>query len=488
MDFMKTGVRVVKNSIALMGGYTFGVIANLLSIGMIARYLPLKVFGDYGFVLAISMTFAIIIDMGTNQILIREIARNRNLTQQIFSAGLILKVFFSIICFSLIVITIHLILDSRQLIYSAYICALAIVVFMMGDIFDDIFKAYEKMEYSAYLKIIEETTYILGIIAVVFFDLGLNGVFLAMLFTYMIRIVVGFVTVSKKFFSPRIRLDMPTIEWIFKESYPIGISKIFRTTSLRIDTILLKILRNREEVGLFHGIYRIIIVGLFIPRNITDSIFPLFSKYSGKHNVSLNTAFEKSFKFIFILVLPLIFAAFLISDKIITIILGSKFLDAVPLFQLLIFLWGVTFFSVLCNKILNASDHQKFATIATGVCLIINVILDLILIPRYGYMGAGYATCGAEIVLFIAMFSFVYRYVCQISIIKVIIRPLISGGVAVVTGLVVANDFTQYAYIISIFISIVVYIFMLIILKVFDTEELSIIKEVIHRVRSRLSG
>lgn len=479
---MKTGSRIIKNSFSLMSGHGYGTIINLIATAIIARYLPLEVFGDYGYILAICMTFSVVTDMGTNQIMIREIARDKNRTQEIFSAGFLLNVLLSFLTASLIVVVVHLTTKGQHLTNSTYILTMAVLIYMLGDNFDIVFKAYEQMQYNAYLKVIEETTFIAGIITVVVLDLGLSGIFSAYLFAYTIRFITGYLFTSSHFFKPRLKWDLPAMKWILKESFPIGMSRIFRKTTFRIDTILLKLFRTREEVGVFHGVYRIIIIAMFIPRDITDSLFPIMSRYADGPKESLNALFEKSFKIILILTLPLIFTIFMASDWIITLILGSNFSHAAPLMQLLTLAWGFMFFSVLCNKILNATNHQRLATIAVGICLLVNVIMDLISIPYLGYFGAGISTLVSEIVLFILSYSFISKYVCNMSLGKVVFKPLVAALAAVVPGVMLGGSHVLF----TILINFIVYIPMLYFLGVFKDEELDTMKEIAYKIRRKI--
>lgn len=479
---MKTGSRIIKNSFSLIGGHGYGTMINLIATAIIARYLPLKVFGDYGYILAICMTFSVVTDMGTNQIMIREIARDKNRTQEIFSAGFLLNVLLSFLTASLIVVVVNLTTKGQHLTNSTYILTIAVLIYMLGDNFDIVFKAYERMKYNAYLKVIEETTFIAGIITVVILDLGLSGICSAYLFAYTIRFITGYLFTRSYFFKPRLKWDLPAMKWILKESFPIGMSRIFRKTTFRIDTILLKLFRTREEVGVFHGVYRIIIIAMFIPRDITDSLFPIMSRYADGPKESLSALFEKSFKTILILTLPMIFTVYIASGWIITLILGSNFTHAAPLMQVLTLAWGFMFFSVLCNKILNATNHQRFATIAIGICLLVNVILDLISIPYLGYIGAGISTLVAEIVLFIMSYSFISKYVCSMSLAKVVSKPLVAALASAATGLILGGSHVLF----TILINFVVYISMLYFLGVFKNGELDLMKEIVYKIKRKI--
>jgi len=479
---MKTGLRVIKNSISLMGGQGYGIMINLLATAIIARYLPLEVFGDYGFILAICMTFSVVTDMGTNQIMIREIARDKDRSLEIFSSGFMLNVLLSFLTVGLITVVIHLTTESQHIINATYILTIAILIYMLGDNFDIVFKAHEQMKYNAYSKIIEETMYIAAIITVVMLDLGLYGIFFAYLFAYTTRFIVGYLFTRSKFFKPQLKWNLPVMKWIFRESFPIGLSRIFRKTTFRIDTILLKLLRTRAEVGVFHGVYRFIIIAIFIPRDITDSVFPIMSRYAAGSRESITALFQKSFKIILILTIPMIFTVFMASDRIITLILGSNFAHAAPLMQLLTLAWGVMFFSVLCNKILNATNNQRLATIAIGICLIVNVIIDLITIPLYGYIGAGIATLTSEIVLFILSYIFISKYVCNMSLGKVVFKPFVAALAAAVAGLILGGSHVLF----TILINFIVYISLLFFLGVFKDGELDIMKEIAYKIRRKI--
>lgn len=465
-----------------MGGHGYGTIINLIATAIIARYLPLEVFGDYGYILAICMTFSVVTDMGTNQIMIREIARDKNRSQEIFSAGFLLNVLLSFLTASLIIVVVHVTTEGQHITNATYILTLAVLIYMLGDNFDIVFKAYEQMKYNAYLKIIEETTFIAGIVTIVVLDLGLYGVFSAYLFAYTIRFITGYLFTSSNFFKPRLKWNLPAMKWILRESFPIGITRIFRKTTFRIDTILLKLFRTRAEVGVFHGVYRIIIIAMFIPRDITDSLFPVMSRYAYGPKESITAIFEKSFKIILILTLPLIFTAFMASDKIITLILGSNFTHAAPLMQLLTLAWGFMFFSVLCNKILNATNHQRFTTIAVGICLLVNVIMDLITIPYLGYLGAGISTLISEIVLFTLSYSFISKHVCDMSLGKVVFKPLVAALVAALMGLVFGGSHVLFITLIN----FIVYISMLYFLGVFKDEELDMMKDIVYKIRRKI--
>jgi O-antigen/teichoic acid export membrane protein len=478
---MRAAFRVIKNSVALMTGQTYAMVINLVAVGIIARYLPLPVFGDYGFVLALCMIFSVVTDMGTNQIMIREIARNKDRAREFYSAGLIIKLFLSLLTMVLIVVVARVASNRPGIINAAYIGAIAVTLNMIGDVPESVFRAYERMELNACLRGIQQTTYLIAILAVVFLDLKLKGIFGALTLGYFAKVAVGFFIVFRKFFPLGLVWNWLLLKWLFREAFPIGLNRIFRQTTFRIDTILLKLFVTRQAIGVFHGIYRVVLTASFIPRNVTDSLFPMMSRNSELNKESVIAIFNKAFKFLLILVLPLILVVSLMADQFVRVILGSNFVDAAPLMRLLLLVWGFSFFSILCNKTLYALNRQRHVTIAVGLCLAVNILLDLILIPRFGYMGAGVATLSAEVTMFLVSLTLVCRFLGKIWLGRVVARPLISAAIAGGIGLYWA----QFGDLFAILFGGVVYVVMLVLLRVFQVGELDTIKAVFSKLGDR---
>jgi len=476
---MRTVARVAQNSIALMSGQVYGVVINLLAISILARYLSLATFGEYGFVLAVCVTLSMLADMGINRIAIREIAReeDRNHEIRILTAVVINKAFLSLLSFAAIVLVVWASSGSPRMVLGTTVCALATIIKIIGDIPEAIFKAYERMKNNALLKIVEDTSYILGVLVVVVFDLGLIGIFVALLISAVIRVLLGIVILSRGYFLPHLGWDLNLMKWIFTEALPIGLNRIFRKAALRIDTIVLNLLRTPQEVGIFHGVYRIILIASIIPFNITEALFPIYSRYARDSQESLRIVFEKSFKFLLILVLPLILTAFVLARPIVHLLLGEKFLTAAPLMQVLVLLLGFRFFTILCTKVLNASNQQKRATYASGVALGVNVVLDFLLIWLYGYMGAAFATLISDMILFGVSMVYVKRHVCPFDLRSIVTKPL---GLIVLAG-AVAFCLKPVNGALAVGLPLALYVSLLFAFKVFEDDELGVMREGIRR-------
>ncbi len=141
--------------------------------------------------------------------------------------------------------------------------------------------------------------------------------------------------------------------------------------------------------------------------------------------------YEKSFKYLFILGLPIAAGISLLSGEIISLLYGEQFAHSVVALRILA--WDVLLLSICApvGFVLVSMNKQNQMAIIVGGCALLNIVLNLILIPRFSYIGAGIATLATEAVLFVLYFYLVSKYLHRLSLHKILVRPMVSGSVMV---------------------------------------------------------
>src|SRR4030042_1700160 len=204
---MSQSIKIMKNSIVLMGGRLYHAGLSLLAVGLIARYLKLEGFGEYGFIMAVCAIFMVVTYMGIHIICIREMSRDLSKANDIFWASSFVKLLLSVLTFACIALTINIMSNDKEVISATYICALAVIFFFLGDIFTAIFIAFERMVYTTLLLFVQITTYFLFTVLFIKLNMGLKGIFWALLLSYLVKIFSGIFLTSKFFFNLRPTLD-----------------------------------------------------------------------------------------------------------------------------------------------------------------------------------------------------------------------------------------------------------------------------------------
>jgi O-antigen/teichoic acid export membrane protein len=463
--------RVFNNSFFLITNDVIDAIVNFAIIAILARYFDLNTFGNYCFIFALCNIFQALTVMGINAIIIREVARKPEEGRKLFDASFFTRVLFSFIAFGSIALSINISSSSTEVIHATYVCAIGVITLIFCNLPFSIFKGYQRMEFVTMVGVVNNTVYLLTTIAFVKLSAGLREIFFPVIIGNLFGFLFGLYIVIKKFFIPKLSIDLKLCQYIVKESYLLGIGRVLRQLSFRFDTILLNMIRGSIEVALFSGAYRIFLQLAVFPRNIVTSVFPIFSKKYAKRTASLNFAFEECFKIFIIFLIPLIIFLFFFAKDIVMLLYGEKLLKSVPVFKILTIGWGFMSISILFMFTLIAIGKQNLTTLSIALALIVNVILDIILIPITGFYGAGVATLVAEAVLTFSTYKFISKYLTSLSFYRLLLGPA-TGGALFAFSCYLGNKMSSVA---ALFLVTIVgffgYVGLLIVFKTLTSEE-----------------
>ena len=459
--------RVLKNTLAVYGKNGFDTTVALLSIAILARYLNLTDFGRYSFIIAFVTIFKVVSTMGVNTILTREVAKNREEAVRFYSSALMIQIILSAITFGIIAISINIVSSSEIVIKATYICAIAVIFEFVGKTFSSVFQAFERMEFDAYKTFLSQGAYLLCIVAVAKYDIGLIGIFYALILACSLDMIFGFIMVQRKFMRFHPKGNMTEVWFLAKEAIPLGLKRVIRRIGFRIDTLILAALKSNIEVGLFHGVYKIVQSAVFVAEGSLQAVFPIFSKHYGSSQASFDLAYEKSFKFLTIIGIP--FAVFLsfFSHEVITLVLGNKFVAAVPALRLLSWVLALMFLSNLMEGVLIAGGRQRICTWVAALALTLNVIFDFLLIPHWSITGASMATLMAEFTLTALSIYYVQKLITRKKVFREALKPICSGIITFGILYLLRDINFLWALILGSFS----YIFMLILTKTITVEE-----------------
>jgi len=260
---------------------------------------------------------------------------------------------------------------------------------------------------------------------------------------------------------------------------PIALTVVFGVIYVKIDIVMLSLIRgDNAEIGWYSAAVRIIELMHVVPAIIASAIFPIFSILHKDSMGLLAEVYKTSFRYILVIALPIVVGMLLLSDCIIDLVYGEEYVKAIPALRILACSLIFIFANYILLNILVAADRQKINAIITGICLFINITLNLCLIPYYGYLGAGYATVTTEIVLFVMCWYYATKYICKVSIVAVLSRPLVS--VAFMGAFIVLTT-TKLNLAFIIILSALTYFACLLLLRFFTNEDKVIFMRLIQK-------
>jgi O-antigen/teichoic acid export membrane protein len=197
---------------------------------------------------------------------------------------------------------------------------------------------------------------------------------------------------SKKFVKPKIEFDAEIWKYLLKEAWPIAITALFVLTYHRMDQLMLFQMRGDEAVGYYSAAVGLSEAFIIFPSAFMTSVFPLMSKYFNTSEQSLVETYTLSFKYLMMLIIPVAMGTTILSESIISFFYGEKFVKSSPALAILIWSQIFAFYGFIHYQILISTNRQKIYLLFCSIGAISNIVLNYLLIPKYGIIGASIAT------------------------------------------------------------------------------------------------
>jgi O-antigen/teichoic acid export membrane protein len=476
---------IAKNIGFLLLSQIITVILSFLYIIYIARYLGTSGFGILSFALAFTGIFVVLVDLGLNMLTVREVSRDKLLAGRYLGNTILIKIILTLITLFLIFSIVKIIKYPQETIDVVYLIGFSVIFGSFSGIFNSIFQAYEKMEYQSFGQIINSFLMFAGVLIAIYYGLGLYAFASIYFIVSIIVLIYSFFVCSWKFALPKIEIDLNFWMFLIFEALPFGLTSIFVLIYYYMDTVMLSILipNSNAIIGLYSAAYRLVMPLSFVPAIFFSSVFPVMSNFYGKSEQSLNFAFGRSIRYMAIFGIPIATGITILANKIILLIYGEAYFPSVIALQILI--WTVPLIFIDSAFAYLFSSINKQATIAKimGIVAFFNILLNIILIPIYSYIGASIVTLASDLIT-LPLMMFVLsntQFKVPFTLLKDVMKVFISS-MAMLIPLIILNDLNIF---IIILISSLVYVATFLSLKGLDDEDIKIIKNIIPKKINR---
>ncbi len=404
------------------------VTRNILSLGLrelsnkgtylllgilIARVMGREAFGAYTLSLLLSRGFFTIGDLGFGTWLVREVSQAPRSAGRFFGTIGLYRLLSGVAILGLI---------GGFLVFSRYdpslkhfilLCAVAFFFIHLMSFIFSFFRAFERMESEFYVSVVKNILFIGG---------GLWAIFQRSLdLLFWVFIAASFAALLFSLWIYGRRIGWNGIRW---EPMPLkGVFSIWLIQSavmvyLYLGAILLSFFRGLDEVGLYQAAYSFIEMILILSTLLTVALFPVFSRLAKRSFKELLAFYEEAFRGVLFFFVPFGILALLGGRTLLLTFYGDAFRAALPALTLL--LAGFVFFLVggLNGHLLIAAGKERWVLAAVTVCTALNLSLNLLWIPRHGFLGASGAMVLSETVMFSLMVGWIARTFGSVSFLK----------------------------------------------------------------------
>ncbi|MCD5374910.1 flippase [Candidatus Gracilibacteria bacterium] len=412
--------KIASNTIAQIASKAITAFISIFLIGILTKYLPIEMYGNYNKIYSYLGIFAFLADLGLYTITIREISRKPKDIQRIVGnvltlrAGLGLLVWILAFMIALGLPGYH---DSLTLI-AIFIVGGFTLVSLINSSLLALMQSQMKMEFSL-ISVVSGKLVNIGLICIflllVFTDVtqtpqAFIGVFIAGFAGIVLNTYMNYVY-AKRIIPIKFLFEKEYIKHIFKISLPYGLALFLSVVYFKIDIILLSLLEVPEKANISIALYglpmKIIEVLMVLGGFYLNSILPSLSKkFTEKKSVEISHMLGMSLKILISFAMLIFIMGNLFAHDIIGIIATPQYLDPVGHIYnsagALSITLGVLLFhfiSLAFIYMLIASERQGILLWVNSFVAIINVIGNLLLIPHYSFIGAAVVTLLSQIIL-----------------------------------------------------------------------------------------
>ncbi|WP_345972464.1 flippase [Sulfurimonas diazotrophicus] len=404
-NFNKHFKEIIRGSILAFSAKVLATGFGLISSLIIARYYGPDVVGIVAIINSILLIFGIVGLMGHNTSILRLIPeyteKHSETAAYIIYNKTRLIVFMISICAG-IVLFISSSFIAEYIFHKDYlqeyflIAAPFIVISTLNILNTDTLRAIQKIDLFALMQLIPSIiTLILLIVTTVVFYNRDNPVYIIFATSLITALILFYIIRST--FKGRVSKNHSTVPQIkkaeiFSLSFPMFLTAVMHLVISQTDIIMLGIMRNETDVGIYAITLKMALLTSFILNAINSMAAPKFSQLYHSNNLEdLKEVAQKSSKLIFWMTLPLILV-YIFAGHYVLSIFGESFSRG---YYALIFLSIGQFINAAAGSVgyfLDMTGDQKIFQNIVIFAAALNIILNFLLIPSHGIEGAAFAS------------------------------------------------------------------------------------------------
>ena len=362
-----------------------------------------EIYGNYFALFNFSLMFFIVLDLGLNGYNTTEISRDTNKIVSIAGNIIGLKILLMVV-YLLAAFGVGSLLGYNRLEFNLLLilCILQIIT-SFNQYLRSIVSSLQKFKWDGIFMVLDRIV-IISICSVLIWggisDWGLtiNRFVYAQLIGVIVVSILLVVFLRKQLSKIRISLQFHKIIPILKQSWPFALLIMLMGLYNYMDSVMLKLLVGDEEAGVYALGYRLFYALLMFAQIFSGVLLPFFSKNINNVNILREVSGYTS-KLLLLVGFTAVFFSYSYGTDIMQLLYPGKASDASSnAFIILMFGFIGSALVLVYGTLLTAALALKYLNLAALITLVINLILNIKLIPLYGASGAAIATLSSQLI------------------------------------------------------------------------------------------
>ena len=394
---MNLSRRIQRGASLQIAGRLFSAVANfVLSAVLLGHFLSEGEFGLYQFYLTVFLLTSTLVDFGVNQASVRMVASGRGSRGPLIAAAVRLKFAAGLLAFFGLV-TLALLAEpaggARLLLILAALHTLghSLGAASIG------FEAELQFRVPVMGVVLGQTLFLLVGVLLFLLEVRVAAAYLAAWGAGILaqNLLVFFCALRRGQMGGRV--DRSVLIALAREAAPLGVAVVAAALYFHMDTIMLRPLRGEEEVARYAAAYRLMTVGLMVPALFMQVLFPVLARCQARSTELLKIVLVRCTFYMAMIGGAAATLLLVLAPDLLGLAFGAGYRDAAPPLRILALAMLSIFLCYPHSMSLIACGRAASFTRITLAALLLNLLLNLLLIPRQGAEGAAWATLSTEL-------------------------------------------------------------------------------------------
>jgi len=409
------------NTIWLLAERIVRIAINFFVTIYLIKYLGPDNFGLLSYAISFVTILASFAVLGMDSIIVRDLVSEENKSNAILGTSFYLRLVASIV--SIIFIFIILSLSNEELSTSLLILVISTTtIFQSFNVIDLYFQAKVQSKFTVYAQF---TSLVISS-ALKIYLIIINADLIYFAYTIALEsflFAIGLVVVYKIQVVGKHRWNFSFVlsKKLLKDSLPLLLAGVVVAIYMRIDQIMIKNMLDNSQAGYYSAAVKLCELWYFIPMALSNSVFPAIVNAKKTSEKNYRLRMQRFYDIMSWLSIGVSIPLTIFAPQIINLLYGAKFISAFPVLQIYIWSSVATFLGVASSQYLVTENLTKISFYRTFGGMIVNVLLNLILIPKIGIIGSALATL---ISYSVATFSLIFSKK-TINQVKMMVRSLL---------------------------------------------------------------
>jgi O-antigen/teichoic acid export membrane protein len=374
------------------GGKMFSLLMSLFVGALVARYLGPEKYGVLNYALSFVTIFVFLSSFGIDNILVRDLIKNREKNEDIINTAFVLKLIGGLIVIILSTASSILIKNDIYTTVLVFIYSLHLI-FVSLSVTDSYFQSILKYKYS-FIAQFSSTIFVSILkLILIYIGLGTGWFVLAMVFEIVVSAFILLRLFKQKSgYKIKLKIDYKLAKQMLLSSWPFILTVAFYLIYTKIDQIMIGKMMDTHALGIYSAGVKLAEIWYFIPSIICGVLFPAMINAKLIHDDLYRQRIKKILIFILLIAFSISLFEFIFAKYLILIIFGKAYLQSVSVLKIYTWAGIIVSLIIVMQQYLTIENKTKTIMVSSFLGAFANIILNIFLIPSFGINGAAIAT------------------------------------------------------------------------------------------------